>query len=52
VLEQVEAGGDRLRIRDLEGVVDREALEVGGDPPLADALGDRAALGLELAGRV
>ena len=35
-----------------EGDVEREAFEVGGDAALADAFGDRAALGLELAGRV
>src|SRR3546814_9159971 len=30
----------------------RRTLEVGGDPALADALGDRAALGLQLAMRI
>ena len=38
-----------LLVRDAKLGVDRRALEVGGDPALADALGDRAALGLQLA---
>ena len=32
-------------------MIDVQALEIGGDPPLADALGDRAALGLQFAMR-
>ena len=44
--------GEALRIRDEECFVDLQPLEVGGDPALADAFADRAALGLELAGRV
>ncbi len=39
-------------IGDEERFVDLQALEVRGDAALADAFGDRAALGLELAGRV
>ena len=49
MLEQVEQHRHRFVVGDVEGGVDRQALEVGGDPALADALGDRAALGLELA---
>src|SRR5690606_8527372 len=37
-------------VGDLERVVDRGAFEVAGDAALADALADRAAFGLELAG--
>ena len=50
--QKVEDDRHRLVVRDLVGAVDRRAFEVGGDPALADALGDRGALGLQLAGRV
>ena len=52
VLEEVEDDRQRLLVGDLVGDVDRDAFEVGGDAALADALGDRGALGLELARRV
>ena len=52
VLEQVEDVGQGLAVGDLVGVVDRQVLEVGRDPPLADALGDRVARRLEFARRV
>ena len=42
MLEQVEHDRQRFLVGDLVGVVDRRALEVGGDAALADALGDRA----------
>ena len=50
-LDQVEDRAHHLLVGDPVGVVDRQALEVGGDPALADALGDRGALGLQLAVR-
>ena len=40
--EQIEDDRQRFLVRDLEGHVDRRALEVRGDAALADALGDRA----------
>ena len=52
VLQQVEDDRQRLLIGNLIGLVDRGAVEVLGYPALADALGDGAAFGLELAVRV
>ena len=52
MLEQVEDDRHGLLVGDLIGDVDRRALEILRDAALADALGDRRALGLELAGRV
>ena len=47
LLDQVEDDRQRFLVGDLAGEVGREAFEVGGDAALADAFGDRAALGLE-----
>ena len=52
VLDQRIYGAHRFLVGDPESLVDRKAFEVGGDPALADALGDRAAFRLELAGLV
>ena len=49
MLEQVVDERHRLAVGDVVGHVDGQPLEVGGDPPLADALGDRRPLGLQLA---
>src|SRR5204863_1206221 len=49
-LQQVEADRHHLAVRNLERVVDLRAGEVARDPALADALADRAAARLELAG--
>ena len=48
--KQGERGPQALLIGDQEGLVDLQPFEVGGNPALADALGDRAALGGQLAG--
>ena len=47
--QQVEHLNKRLLVGDLVEHVGAEALEIGGDPALPDALGDRGALGLGLA---
>ena len=49
VFEQVKDVGQGLGIGDTIGQVDLEPFEIGGDPPLADALGDRIAFGLQRA---
>src|SRR6185503_19584321 len=50
--EEVEGDGEAFAVGDEEGFVGLEAFEVGGDPALADPLGDRASFGLQLAGGV
>ena len=50
--QELEDERHRLRVGDAVGHVDAQALEVRGDPPLADALGHRRALGLQRAVRV
>src|SRR3546814_10771530 len=50
--QQLEDDGDRLFVRDLEGRVDGQALQVSRDPPLPDAFGDGVAAAFENAGRV
>src|SRR6185369_8014020 len=52
MFEEIEADLHGFRIRDLKGVVDGQAFEIRGNPALANALGDRTALGLELARRI
>ena len=52
IFHQVEQDGQSLGIVDLVGAIDRAVHEVGGDPPLADALGDRRSGRGELAGGV
>ena len=47
--QQVEDDRQRLLVGDLIGEVDRRVFEILGDAALADAFGDRAAFGLELA---
>ena len=49
--DQVEDDRQRFLVGDLVGDVGRETFEIGGDAALADAFGDRAAFGLELACR-
>src|SRR3546814_3294148 len=49
--QQLEDDGDRLFVRDLEGRVDGQALQVSRDPPLPDAFGDGVAAAFENAGR-
>jgi hypothetical protein len=48
-LRQPEDDRQRLGVRDLVRVVDRRAFDVLRHPAEADALGDRAALGFQLA---
>src|SRR6056297_4356573 len=52
MLEKVEDDRQRLGIGDRVGEIRGEALQIGGDPALPDALGDRAALRLRLTGAV
>src|SRR5476651_656713 len=49
VHDQVEQDGQGLFVGDLIGRIDRCALEVLGDAALSDTLGDRVALGFQLA---
>ena len=51
-MDQTQRHAEAFLVFDEEGFVDQEAFEIGGDPALPDAFGDRAALGLQLAGRV
>src|SRR5579885_3225763 len=48
VLQQVEDQRQRLLVGDLAGEIDGRALDVLGDAALADPLGDRGALDLDL----
>src|SRR5262245_46910604 len=52
MLQQLEDDLDGFAVRDPVGGVDQRALEIAGDPPLADAFGDRGAFGHQLARRV
>src|SRR5829696_5611317 len=52
VMDEAESRDEALLILDEEGFIDGEALQVGGDPALPDAFGDRAALGFQLAAGV
>ena len=51
-MHEVEQHRQHLLVGDLEPAVERRAFEIGGDAALADAFGDRVALGLQLAVRV
>ena len=50
--DQIEDDRQRLLVGNLVGEIDRRAFQVGGDPVLANALGDRGAGALEFAGRI
>ena len=50
MLQQVKDDRQGFFIRNLKSIVDRRALEIGGDAPLADAFGDRGAFRFQLAG--
>ena len=52
MLKQIEHQRDGFGIRNVERHVGRKAFEIGGDPALADALGDGSAGGLHFAGGV
>ena len=52
MLEQIEHCPKRLVVRDQIREIRGKALEIAGDPPLADALGDRCPLGSKLAARI
>ena len=49
VLEQVEGDGERFVIRNLEGIIDDDTLEVLGDAALSDAFGDGGTFRLQFA---
>ena len=51
-MDEPERHAETFLILDEEGVVHDKTLEVGGDPPLPDAFGDRASFRLKLAGGV
>ena len=49
---EIEHDRQRLLVGDLVGEIDGRAFQVGGDPALANSLGDRGARALQFAGRV
>src|SRR6185295_13108524 len=51
-LQQLEADRHRFLVGDEEGMIDGRCFDVFGDPALANTLGDRGTLGLQLAGLV
>ena len=50
MLKQVENHWQGFLIRNLIGIVDRRAVQIGGDAALADSLGDRRSVSLQLTG--